>query len=124
MYAVGAYSESRGALSNGPGLVNTLSIQLQQVSAVLAMAQNNPLAAGRAAQKVFMLAQVTVLCIFAVADDPPSHAAAGYPLQTATAEPLHDTTVRTPVVFMCDEPLVKTRVGAAGWAHRTTRRAG
>lgn len=60
MYAVGAYSENRGALSNGPGLVNTLSIQLQQVSAVLAMAQNNPLAAGRAAQKVFMLAQVTL----------------------------------------------------------------
>jgi hypothetical protein len=58
MYAVGSWSDSRGALSNGPGLVNTLCIQLQQVSAVLAMAQNNPLAAGRAAQKVYMLAQV------------------------------------------------------------------
>lgn len=45
-------------LSAGPGLVNTLSIQLQQISAVLAMAQNNPLAAGRAAHKVTILGQV------------------------------------------------------------------
>jgi hypothetical protein len=38
--------------------MNTISIQLQQISAVLAMASNNPLAAGRAAQKLTVMAQV------------------------------------------------------------------
>ncbi|KAK3253935.1 hypothetical protein CYMTET_36835 [Cymbomonas tetramitiformis] len=42
--------------ASSPGLLNTLSVQLQQISAVLAMAPNNPLAAGRAAQKITMLA--------------------------------------------------------------------
>eukprot|EP00976_Prorocentrum_cordatum_P088927 1187541-Prorocentrum_minimum.AAC.3 len=55
-----SHSSRRGRYQgpNGPGLMNTLSIQLQQISAVLVMAPNNPLAAGRAAQKMTSLAQV------------------------------------------------------------------